>query len=105
MTNALLVLCTHPDADDAEALARTLVGERLAACVNVLPLMTSIYPWRGEIQREQEHQLVIKTRAGAFDALAARICELHPYDVPEVIAVPVTHGLAAYLNWIDESTS
>lgn len=105
MTNALLVLCTHPDADGAEALARTLVDERLAACVNVLPRMTSIYPWQGEIRRGQEHQLVIKTRAGAFDALEARLCELHPYDVPELIAVPVTHGLAAYLNWIDESTS
>ncbi|HDP88987.1 MAG TPA: divalent-cation tolerance protein CutA [Thioalkalivibrio sp.] len=105
MTDALLVLTTHPDAEGAEALARTLVDERLAACVNVLPRMTSIYTWEGTAQRGEEHQLFIKTRAAAFDPLKARLCELHPYDVPELIAVPVTHGLAAYLNWIDESTT
>lgn len=104
-TDALLVLTTYPDAAGAEVLARTLVRERLAACVNVLPRMTSIYIWEGEENRGEEHQLLIKTRAACFDALAARIRELHPYEVPELIASPVVRGLDAYLNWIDESTT
>lgn len=105
MTERILVLTTYPDAAGAEALARTLVRERLAACVNVLPRMTSIYMWDDEEQRGEEHQLFIKTRSAVFEALKARIDELHPYEVAEIIAVPVTHGLDAYLNWIDESTS
>lgn len=105
MTDALLVLTTYPDADGAETLARTLVRERLAACVNVLPRMTSVYMWEGEEQRGEEHQLFIKTRSGTFEALKVRLRELHPYEVPELIALPITQGLDAYLNWIDESTS
>ena len=105
MTDGLLVLTTYPDADGAETLARTLVRERLAACVNVLPRMTSVYMWEGEEQRGEEHQLFIKTRSGTFEALKARLRQLHPYEVPELIALPITHGLDAYLNWIDESTS
>ena len=105
MSDRLLVLTTYPDAAGAEDLARTLVRERLAACVNVLPRMTSIYMWQGEEQRGEEHQLFIKTRAARFDALRARIEALHPYEVAEIIALPITHGLDAYLNWIDESTS
>jgi periplasmic divalent cation tolerance protein len=105
MSDRLLVLTTYPDAAGAEDLARTLVRERLAACVNVLPRMTSIYMWQGEEQRGEEHQLFIKTHAGRFEALKARIEALHPYEVAEIIALPITHGLDAYLNWIDESTS
>ena len=105
MTDRLLVLTTYPDAEGAETLARTLVRERLAACVNVLPRMTSIYMWKDEEQRGEEHQLFIKTRAAQFEALKSRIDALHPYEVAEIIALPITHGLDAYLNWIDESTS
>ena len=105
MTDAILVMTTYPDATGAEDLARTLVRERLAACVNVLPRMTSIYMWQGEEQRGEEHQLFIKTRRERFDALRDRIDALHPYEVAEIIALPIENGLSAYLNWIDESTS
>ena len=99
-----LVLTTF-GVGQAVAVARVLVEERLAACVNVLPAMTSIYRWDGAVQQDAEEQVVIKTTASALAALERRIGDLHAYDVPELIVVPIASGGAAYLSWIRESTS
>jgi periplasmic divalent cation tolerance protein len=97
----LLVITNFPDEALAERTARTLVEQRLAACVNVLPAMRSIYRWQGSVESEHEHLLLIKARRADYAALETRIRDLHPYDVPEVIAVPIVAGLDAYLAWID----
>jgi periplasmic divalent cation tolerance protein len=102
--DAVIVLTTLAADADAAALARTLVDERLAACVNVLPPMTSIYRWRGAIEQEREQQLVIKTTAPRLEALEARVRALHPYEVPEFLVIDVAGGSDAYLSWLDEST-
>lgn len=101
----LLVLTTYPDADGAAALAAALVDAGLAACVNVLPPMTSIYQWRGRRETGAEHLMIIKTRAELYRELERAIVAAHPYELPEVIAVPVKNGLAGYLDWIRESTA
>jgi periplasmic divalent cation tolerance protein len=95
-----VVLCTAPDAETAETLARTLVEERLAACVNVLPGVRSFYRWQGKLEDAAELLLVVKTRADRCAALAARIQALHPYDLPEVLELAVGGGSAAYLDWV-----
>jgi periplasmic divalent cation tolerance protein len=94
-------------ADAAEALkiADALVAERLAACVNVLGGVRSVYRWRGRIERAEEIALIAKTRADLFDRLAARVRELHSYDTPAIVAWPITSGDAAYLDWIARETS
>ncbi|GAB0148108.1 MULTISPECIES: divalent-cation tolerance protein CutA [Marichromatium] len=99
-----LLLCTCPDVAQATRLAEQLVEEELAACVNLVPGLTSIYRWAGEIAREREVLLLIKTSAERSRALIDRLAELHPYETPEAIAVPITEGLADYLNWIDTAT-
>ena len=99
----VVVLCTVPEEETGEKLAEALVSERLAACVNMLPGVRSFYRWQGELCDEGESLLVIKTRRDAFDALRARIVELHPYDVPEIIAMPVVAGHHPYLAWIDQN--
>lgn len=104
-TDALLVLCTCPDSDTAGSIARTLVEERLAACVNRVPGLTSVYRWQGVIREEGEVLLLIKTTAWRFDALRARLVELHPYEVPEVIALDIAAGHAPYLDWLHAETS
>jgi len=104
MTEALVVLITAPSSEEGEAIARALVEEKLAACVNVIPGMTSFYRWRGELQREGEVLLVVKSRRGLFDRLAARVRELHSYQVPEIIALPVIVGDEDYLRWLSEAT-
>ncbi len=88
---------------DAAALARTLVDERLAACVNVLPVMTSIYRWKGSVEQDREQQLLIKTTAASVVALAARLRELHPYELPEFIVLDA-EASEAYAEWVDDST-
>jgi periplasmic divalent cation tolerance protein len=103
MSDYIVVFCTVGQAEEAEALARALVEERLVACVNVGPAVTSIYRWKGQIERDDERLLVMKTRAARFEALRAAIVARHTYDVPEIIAVPLTAGHAPYLAWIDES--
>jgi periplasmic divalent cation tolerance protein len=105
MDEALLVLTNLPDREAGVKLARELIERRLAACVNVLPECTSIYRWRGEIETAQEVTLLIKSRPALYDALEAAVNELHPYEVPEIIAVPVVRGLAEYLAWVGEGTS
>ena len=104
-TDAVVVLTTLPADADAVTLGRTLVEERLAACVNVLPAMTSLYRWEGKVQEDREQQLVIKTRESRVAALAARLRELHPYSVPEFLVLTVSDGSDDYLRWVVESTS
>ncbi len=96
-----VVLCTAPP-DRAAELARSLVGEKLAACVNILPSVRSIYRWDGDLCDDEESLLVIKTASERVPALSKRLIELHPYDVPEVIALPVREGVgnAQYLQWV-----
>ncbi len=103
--SALIVYCTHPDPAQAEVLAGRLVEEGLAACVNILPGLTSVYRWQGKLQSDAENLLLIKTRDSLFEALQARIQGLHPYELPEIIAVSVSQGLPSYLAWIVESTA
>ncbi|ABC80907.1 MULTISPECIES: divalent-cation tolerance protein CutA [Anaeromyxobacter] len=105
MTDARVVLVTAPDADAAARLARALVEERLAACGNVVPAIRSIYRWEGSVHDEGEALLVLKTRAARVDALRARVLELHPYQVPEVLVLPVEAGSEAYLAWIAAETA
>lgn len=95
-----MVLVTAPDAEVAERLARALVEERLAACVNVIPGVRSIYRWEGAIEEDAELLLLVKTHEARLDALAARVKELHPYALPEVLALAAAGGSAAYLDWI-----
>lgn len=101
---ALLVLCTCPTREVAETLARLLVQERLAACVNLLPQMQSIYRWQGRIETDDEILLLIKTQAARMEALQQRVLEHHPYELPEIVAVEIGSGLPRYLDWIDEQT-
>jgi periplasmic divalent cation tolerance protein len=99
----VVVLCTVPDDEVAGELARALVKRRLAACVNVIGGVRSTYRWQNKIESSEERLLVIKTRADRFDALRDAVVELHPCEVPELLAMPVTAGNPAYLNWLDES--
>lgn len=105
MTDALLVFCTAPDTEIAEQIARQVVEQKLAACVNLLTDLHAIYRWQGNIVSDIEVQLVIKTQKNRYPELEARLKALHPYDTPEIIAIPITSGLPAYLTWIRESTS
>lgn len=100
MTDALVVLVTAPDAETAARLARTLVEEKLAACGNVVPAVRSIYRWEGKLCDEQEALLVLKAPAQRFPELRDRILALHPYQLPEVIALRVEEGSEGYLAWI-----
>lgn len=102
MTDALL-LCTCPDAADAARIARALVEARLAACVSRLDGLVSTYRWEGGVQEDGEVLLLIKTTQAAFAPLRERLLALHPYDVPELIAVPVERGHDAYLDWLRQS--
>jgi periplasmic divalent cation tolerance protein len=98
---AVVVLCTFPDVEKARAIAAELVERRLAACVNLLPGVESIYRWEGKVERADEVLAVIKTTR--YPELAAALKELHPYEVPEILALPVAAGLAGYLKWLGES--
>jgi periplasmic divalent cation tolerance protein len=105
MMDVLLVLTTLPSPDAAAAIAKKVVGEKLAACANILPAVRSIYFWQGKAQDENEVLVLLKTRRPQYERLKARILELHPYDVPEVIAIAVEQGHQAYLDWITRETS
>src|SRR5262249_6350175 len=97
------VLSTVGKREDAERIAQALVGERLAACVNVVPGLVSTYRWKGAVEREDELLLVVKTRADKVDALGLRLRALHPYELPEMIVIPIAGGHAPYLAWIAEN--
>lgn len=100
----ILVLCSCPNEAAASALARTLVEERLAACVNRIAAMRSTYAWKGAIEDEPEVLLLIKTTAPRYDALESRIRALHPYETPEIIALPIEGGSGHYLAWLAQET-
>ena len=102
---AILVLTQMPDRASAEALARALVESRLAACVSVGATVGSLYHWRGQIEMAQEVPVIVKTCADTYAAVEDAIRKRHPYELPEIIAVPVTDGLSHYLDWIDRETS
>ena len=99
-----VVYCAVPTREAGEAIAEAVVGERLAACVNLLPGVRSVYRWKGEVQRDDEVLAVMKTTAGRFEELRARVCALHPYELPEVLAVPAVAGHAPYLAWVRDET-
>ena len=100
----VIVLTTLPASADGPTFGRTLVTERLAACVNVLGEMTSVYEWEGAIQQDAERQIVIKTSRARIAALRDRLRDLHPYELPEFVVVPIVDGSDAYLRWIGEAT-
>lgn len=102
--NHIVVLSTAPDQKSAENIAAALVGERLAACVNVVPGLTSIYRWKDEVKREPECLLLIKTSASRYEPLRRRLRELHPYELPEIMALGIGEGDPDYLAWLTEST-
>ncbi len=97
--NPGVVLTTAGSREDAERIAHALIAENLAACINLAPV-TSIYRWEGKVCHDEEIQLIIKTDLDRFEQLQARITQLHSYDLPEIIALPITQGSASYLNWI-----
>jgi len=101
--DTIVVLITVPSQDVGGAIARAVVEEHLAACVNLVPGITSIFRWDGKVQTETEALLIVKTRPALFGDLAARVRTLHPYTVPEIIALPLAAGNQAYLDWVRES--
>jgi periplasmic divalent cation tolerance protein len=103
-TDYVIVMTTMPADGDPAGLARALVDARLAACVNILAPMASVYRWEGRIEEEREQQLIIKTSRTRLAALWDQLRELHPYDVPEFIVLPIVDGNDAYLRWVGEST-
>lgn len=105
MTDALLVITTVADRAAGTALAQVLLERRLAACVNVGAPVDSLYHWRGRIETGSEVPLTIKTRAALYPKVEAAIREIHDYELPEIIAVPITHGYAPYIGWIGDETT
>lgn len=103
--DVLVVLCTFPDEGQARQIGAVLVERQVAACVNVVPGLRSIYRWQGEVHEDAEVLAVIKTTRETYPRLEAAVLELHPYDTPEVLALPVAAGSAAYLKWVGESVS
>jgi periplasmic divalent cation tolerance protein len=104
MSDAILVITNAPDTTNAQALARLLVERRLAACVNILPGVQSVYQWQGTVEEASEVTLLIKTVQARFDELESAIKSVHPYQVPEIIVLPIVAGLPAYLDWIVQET-
>ena len=103
--NALLVITNLPDRAAAEGLADVLIAKRLAACVNILAPCRSIYRWKGEVQHDEEHPMLIKTTRERYADLEAAIRAQHPYELPEIVAVPIERGLPDYLDWVAGETS
>ncbi len=104
-SSCIVVLVTAGDRQSAAAIGRTLVEERLAACANLVGPIRSIYRWRGAVEDAREHLILLKTRAALYQALQARVRELHPYEVPEIVAIDIEKGSPPYLNWVRESTA
>ena len=102
--SVLLVFTNLPDRASADKLADLLVGQRLAACVNILAPCRSVYRWKDEVQHDEEHPMLVKTTAERYPALEAAIRAGHPYELPEIIAVPASAGLPAYLDWVRDET-
>ncbi len=104
MSETLLVLTNLPDRASAERLADALLAERVAACVNILSPCRSVYRWKDAVQHDEEHPVLAKTTRERYGALEAAIRSLHPYELPEIIAVPIVQGLHGYLQWVDAET-
>lgn len=104
-TEHLVVLAAVADAETGVALAQTLVGERLAACVQVIPAGIAVYFWQGQLHTDSQTQLIIKTSQAVWPVLRARLTALHADEVPEILAIPVVDGLPAYLHWLSENTA
>jgi len=102
--SALIVITNTPDRDVALKIARALIERKLAACVNILAECTSIYRWQGKLETATEVPLLIKTRAAIYDDVEAAIKSLHPYELPEIVAVPIERGLPDYLEWVNAET-
>jgi periplasmic divalent cation tolerance protein len=100
----VVVFVTAPSAEVAATIAQAVVGEKLAACVNIVPGLRSIYRWQGKLCDDAEVLCIVKTRRGLFAALRDRVAALHPYEVPEIIALPMTDGSAPYLAWLQQET-
>jgi periplasmic divalent cation tolerance protein len=100
MIQTIITLCTCPNKETAEKIARLLVVDKLAACVNILPNITSIYSWQGQIETTDEQLLIIKSPQTNYQAIETAIRSHHPYELPEIIAVPIERGLPEYINWI-----
>lgn len=105
MAELQIILCNCPDPATAQTIASALIEARHAACVNLLPGVTSIYHWQGQVETATETMLLIKAPPTLFDAISQTICGLHPYTVPEIIAVPVSQGFLPYLKWVNEECS
>lgn len=105
MSEVLLVLTNTPDRATAERIAEALVTEQLAACVNILAGCTSLYRWEGKLERAGEVPLLIKTTRDAYPQLETRLRQLHPYELPEIIALPLSAGLPEYLDWVAQETT
>ena len=105
MDNFIVVLVTAPNETEAARIAQALVGERLAACVNIVGSVRSIYRWQGKVEDDSEALLVIKTRKDMFDTIKERVIELHPYEVPEVISLDIAGGSEKYLSWLAAETA
>ena len=99
----IIVLCTTPDMECASKIAQSLVEKKLAACCNIVPGLTSVYTWKGKTEQADEHLLVIKTKSDKFKTVEDVIYKLHPYEVPEIIALDITAGSENYLKWISEN--
>lgn len=104
-TKFLIIFCTIPDEDSALAISKALVSEKLAACCNIVRGLRSIYSWKETVHDDSELLLLIKSKTSAFEKLERRIIDLHPYQVPEILAVPVYKGNENYLKWIEENVS
>jgi periplasmic divalent cation tolerance protein len=104
-THYQIILCTCPDKDTGEKIARLLINDKLAACVNILPGITSIYLWQEQMESAQEHLLLIKANKSCYQAIETTIKMHHPYELPEIIAVSIENGLPEYLHWIDSCHS
>jgi len=104
-SSAILVLCTCPDQDSAEKISQQLITTHAAACVNMVPGIRSCYRWQGKVETSSEVLLLIKAGADRYELLQETILKLHPYELPEIIAVPIDQGHRAYLDWITENTA
>lgn len=98
----IVIFCTVPNRETALKISQPIIEEKLAACVNIVPSLISIYKWKGKIAQDSEELLIIKTTQQKFNVLETRIKQLHPYEVPEIIALPIVIGSDKYLNWVEE---
>lgn len=104
MTDISIVFVTTGSENEAIKIGQVLVEEKLAACANIVPKIRSIYRWKGDIRSDEEYLMIMKTRSSLFPALKKRVCELHSYEVPEVITFPISEGQSEYLNWVIDNT-